>query len=56
MADAGVWSSSVNKSTLDEAPGAYKLSETVMANIEDTVEVTAVLKPVYNFKASKARK
>lgn len=52
MAEAGIWSSCVGADTLDEAPGAYKDSKSVEAYIEDTVEVTDRLKPIYNFKAS----
>ena len=51
MKDSGVWSSCVGQSTLDEAPQAYKDAESVLAHIEDTVEVTNKLKPIYNFKA-----
>ena len=51
MRDAHVWTSCVSKDTLDEAPGAYKSSKKVQGYIGDTVEITAVLKPVYNFKA-----
>lgn len=47
----GIYSSSVNESTLDESPMAYKGLGDILDNIEDTVEVIAVLKPIYNFKA-----
>ena len=30
---------------------AYKPIEEIMKNIEDTVEIVDVIKPVYNFKA-----
>lgn len=48
----GVWSTSVQEETLDEAPMAYKPMESILDNIEDTVEVLKVIKPVYNFKSS----
>lgn len=48
----GVYTSSVNAGTLDEAPMAYKSWEDIMEVIGDTVEVIDVLKPVYNFKAA----
>ncbi|RKY70358.1 MAG: RNA-splicing ligase RtcB [Candidatus Latescibacterota bacterium] len=48
----GVWTSCVGRSTLDEAPGAYKSSEAILDVIHETVEVDFVAKPVYNFKAS----
>ena len=52
MEEAGVWTSCVGKSTLDEAPGAYKAPVNITKYLSDTVKVTAQLKPVYNFKAS----
>lgn len=48
----GIFSTSVNPSTIDESPFAYKPMEELMANIEDTVTIIDVIKPVYNFKAS----
>lgn len=47
-----VWTSSVGKETLDEAPMAYKSIDDIVNNIEDTVEIIDILKPIYNFKAS----
>lgn len=52
MAAAGVFSTCVGESTLDEAPGAYKPAQGIIDGLADTVEVTEILKPVYNFKAS----
>lgn len=48
----GVWTNSVNESTIDEAPMAYKKLKDITDNIEDTVEVKQIVKPLYNFKAS----
>lgn len=48
---AGVYTTSVNKATLDECPMAYKSMEDIAGNIGDTAEILTVLKPVYNFKA-----
>ena len=47
----GIYSSSVNRSTLDEAPHAYKPMNEIVNAIDDTVEVLEVIKPIYNFKA-----
>lgn len=47
----GIYSTSVMESTIDEAPMVYKPIEEILENIKDTVDVMAVLKPVYNFKA-----
>lgn len=46
-----VYSSSVCQSTIDESPMAYKSIDEIISNIEDTVKVDKILKPIYNFKA-----
>ena len=46
-----VYSTSVNESTLDEAPMAYKSLEDIIGDIQEAVDVIEVLKPIYNFKA-----
>ncbi|WP_176124813.1 RtcB family protein [Clostridium felsineum] len=48
----GIYTTSINYSTLDEAPMAYKPIEEIIENIKDSVEVYKILKPIYNFKAS----
>lgn len=48
----GVYTTSVNEATLDEAPMAYKSLEDIIDVIQDTVEVIDVMKPIYNFKAN----
>lgn len=48
----GIYTTSVNDRTLDEAPMAYKSLEDIIDVIRDSVEVIDILKPVYNFKAS----
>lgn len=47
----GVYTTSVGRSTLDECPMAYKNMEDIVKNIEPTVSITAVIRPIYNFKA-----
>ena len=49
---AGVYTTSVCESTIDESPMAYKPMDEIINNIKDTVDILDVLKPVYNFKAS----
>ena len=49
---AGIYTTSVNASTLDEAPMAYKSLGDIIDVIRDSVDVIEVMKPVYNFKAS----
>lgn len=51
MNQAGIYSTSVSKSTIDESPMAYKPMEEIMENIKDTVDIVDVIKPIYNFKA-----
>ena len=48
----GVYTTSVNESTLDEAPMAYKSLADIIDVIRDSVDIIDVMKPVYNFKAS----
>ncbi|MBQ1523806.1 MAG: RtcB family protein [Firmicutes bacterium] len=49
---AGVYTTSVNEDTIDEAPMAYKSLSDIIDVIRDSVDVLDVMKPVYNFKAS----
>ncbi|MCK4853969.1 MAG: RtcB family protein [Bacteroidales bacterium] len=46
-----VWTSTVSRKTLDEAPRAYKPKGEILQYISDSVEISETLKPVYNFKA-----
>lgn len=46
-----VYSTSVLKATLDEAPDAYKPMDEIVEMISETVDIVDVVKPVYNFKA-----
>jgi tRNA-splicing ligase RtcB (3'-phosphate/5'-hydroxy nucleic acid ligase) len=48
----GIYTTSVNEATLDEAPMAYKSLEDIIDVIKESVEVIDVMKPIYNFKAS----
>lgn len=48
----GIYTTSVNESTLDEAPMVYKPMQEIIDNIKDTVEIEKIIKPIYNFKAS----
>lgn len=47
-----VYSTSVNKSTLDESPFVYKSLQDILPNIQDTVQVIKHIMPIYNFKNS----
>ena len=48
----GVYTTSVNEDTLDEAPMAYKSLDDIIDVIKESVDVIDVMKPIYNFKAS----
>lgn len=46
----GIYTSSVTKNTIDEAPMAYKPSLEILTKIKDTVDIIKIIKPIYNFK------
>lgn len=52
----GIYSTSVCRETIDESPMAYKPMQEIIDSIGDTVEVTDIIKPVYNFKAKTPEK
>ena len=47
----GIYSTCIGAGTLDEAPFAYRDINCILDNINDTVDVTEILKPLYNYKA-----
>jgi len=49
---AGIYTTSVNENTLDEAPMAYKSLDDIIDVIKESVDVIEVMKPIYNFKAN----
>lgn len=51
MGTSGVYTSCVSADTLDEAPFAYRNMQDIRAALAPTVDVTEVLRPLYNFKA-----
>lgn len=48
----GIWSSTVCKDTIDEAPMAYKNMDEIVKNIDPTAEIVNIIKPIFNFKAA----
>ena len=48
----GIFTTSVNESTLDESPMAYKDAGEIIELVKDTIDIVEVIKPIYNFKAS----
>lgn len=49
---AGIWSNSISRKTLDEAPDAYKDSQLIIDSLDETVDIDFIMKPIFNFKAS----
>lgn len=47
-----IYTTSVNKETLDECPMAYKDMSQIVKNIGPTADIIKMIKPIYNFKAS----
>ncbi len=48
----GIYTTSVDETTIDEAPMAYKSLEDIIDVIRDSVDIIDIMKPVYSFKAS----
>ncbi|HNZ15132.1 MAG TPA: RtcB family protein, partial [Anaerolineaceae bacterium] len=48
-----VFTTTVNRDTLDEAPDAYKSMDDIIEQIGDTADIERIIRPVYNFKAGK---
>ena len=46
-----IYTTSVIEETIDEAPFVYKPMQEIIDNIQDTVEIQKIIKPIYNFKA-----
>lgn len=49
----GIYTTSVNEYTLDESPMAYKSLDDIIDVIKDSVDIIDIMKPIYNFKASR---
>jgi RNA-splicing ligase RtcB len=48
---AGIYTTSVNVDTLDEAPGAYKDFNMIKETVRPTIDIVELIKPEYNLKA-----
>lgn len=49
----GIYSECINEYTRDESPMVYKPAAEIMANISPTVNIDAIIRPIFNFKATK---
>lgn len=47
----GIYTTSVVEETIDEEPFVYKPMQEIIDNIQDTVEIQKIIRPIYNFKA-----
>lgn len=54
MADAGIYTTTADRSTLDEAPDAYKPMSEIVGLIEPTVDIIRFMRPKMNIKASES--
>jgi RNA-splicing ligase RtcB len=52
MSMKNIFSTCVNKDTLDESPMSYKNMDDIVNNISPTAEIIKIIKPIYNFKAA----
>ena len=52
MADANIYTTTADNSTLDEAPNAYKPMDEIVKLIEPTVDIKYFMKPKMNIKAA----
>ncbi len=48
----GIYTTTANLETIDEAPMAYKRMEDIIDVIRESVDIVEIIKPVYNFKAA----
>ena len=48
----GIFTTSINESTIDESPMVYKPMHEIIENIRDTVDIYKLISPIYNFKAN----
>lgn len=48
----GIYTTSISKDTLDEAPMAYKSIDDIIDVIKESVDIIEIMKPIYNFKAA----
>ena len=56
MADAGIYTTTADAKTLDEAPDAYKPMDEIVKLIEPTVDIKFFMKPKMNIKAAEDKK
>ena len=55
MGDAGIYTTTANKDTLDEAPEAYKSKDDIVRLIEPTANILFFMYPKMNIKAAEGK-
>lgn len=48
----GIYTTTANEQTIDEAPMVYKPMDEIVQAITPTVDIVDIIRPIYNFKAS----
>lgn len=48
----GIYSETIQEGTKDESPMVYKPKDEILRNIQDTVAVDCLIKPIFNYKAA----
>lgn len=48
----GIYTTSVNEATIDEAPMVYKPIDEIVRAIKPTADIIEIIKPIYNYKAN----
>ena len=49
---AGIYSETVTENTKDESPMVYKPKDEIIQNIQNTVSIETIIRPIFNFKAT----
>lgn len=47
----GIYTTTVEQDTIDEAPMVYKNAQEIINKVNDTIEIINIITPIYNFKA-----
>jgi len=51
----GIYTTTANQETIDEAPQAYKTIESILPFVEENAHIEHIIRPTYNFKAAEDR-
>lgn len=48
----GIYSETITENTRDESPMVYKPKDEIIQNIQNTVSIETIIRPIFNFKAT----